>query len=96
MLILEKNTSLIATDSGGVQKEAFFYQVSCVTLRDETEWVELLDLGWNFLASPTKGVDFIFETINFAMKTKGKTDAYPYDRGIASIEIATKLKERLL
>jgi UDP-GlcNAc3NAcA epimerase len=53
MVMLEKHARLVATDSGGVQKEAFFCGVRCVTLRDETEWTELVELGWNELVPPT-------------------------------------------
>lgn len=52
MVALEVSASLIVTDSGGVQKEAYFHSVPCVTIRDETEWVELLACGCNTLASP--------------------------------------------
>ena len=49
MLKYEEACTAVLTDSGGVQKEAFFFQKPCITMRDTTEWVELVTSGWNTL-----------------------------------------------
>ena len=54
MLSLQRHAALIVTDSGGIQKEAFFHHVPCITLREETEWTELVELGWNILVPPSR------------------------------------------
>ena len=89
MLMLEQNAALIATDSGGVQKEAFFFGVPCITLRSETEWIELVESGWNRLAAPNN-VDLVVSQIMSAMGSQGQKIT-PYGSGNAANMIIEKL-----
>lgn len=85
MTRLESAAALVATDSGGVQKEAFFHRVPCVTLRSETEWVELVELGWNTLANPANAD--IAATIAARIGSVGR-ESSPYGDGRAGNRIA--------
>lgn len=92
MALLEANSSLIVTDSGGVQKEAYFHRVPCVILRDQTEWTELVDSGWNSLCG-TYDVDLVVSEILAAIGRKGR-DISPYGKGDASEKIAHSLAQK--
>jgi UDP-GlcNAc3NAcA epimerase len=70
MLMLESNAQVVVTDSGGVQKEAAWLGVPCVTVRKETEWVETVESGWNVLAGTD--IDVIVGAISNAEERKRK------------------------
>jgi UDP-GlcNAc3NAcA epimerase len=89
MVMMERNAAVIVTDSGGVQKEAFFYRIPCVTLRDETEWTELIELNWNTLVPPIEA-DAIRKTVVGSIGRTG-IDAAPYGVGDSAKLIVAQL-----
>lgn len=93
MLYLEKNAQLIITDSGGVQKEAYFFHKNCIILRPETEWIEIVSHGSAQLtdANPVKIINAYHD-----LKNK-KHDQYPsfYGNGNAAQEIISNIIQHL-
>ncbi|MBU4277663.1 MAG: UDP-N-acetylglucosamine 2-epimerase (non-hydrolyzing) [Proteobacteria bacterium] len=87
MVMLEKNAAVIATDSGGVQREAFFHRVPCVILRKETEWVELVELGWSTLAQALDPTDTVTK-IRYALSAPPGQNVFPYGKGDSAQKIA--------
>ncbi len=86
MIELLKNCSFVLTDSGGLQKEAYFFQKHCLVARDETEWTELTEMGVNFLVGANQHK--ILETSLRLSDLHVRFDARPYGNGDAANTIA--------
>ncbi len=91
MLVLENNARIILTDSGGVQKEAYWLSVPCITLRDETEWVETVESGWNVLAGADKLR--IVDAVQRGNKPQASSAESVYGNGDAARQICRILQE---
>jgi UDP-GlcNAc3NAcA epimerase len=91
MLTLIKGSSMILTDSGGLQKEAFFFAKPCITLRDETEWIELLEQKVNLLAGADE--ERILTAYRNFLTNEFKFDTSLYGEGKASSIIARRIEK---
>lgn len=92
ILALQDNSRVILTDSGGVQKEALYLGVPCVTLRDETEWTETVEAGWNHLAGANSG--HIQQAVDKILQTPPQIPPPQlYGDGNASYKIAAMLAQ---
>jgi UDP-N-acetylglucosamine 2-epimerase len=89
MLVLEENARLILTDSGGMQKEAYFFGVPCITLRPETEWLETVESGWNVVAGAD--ISAIIEGCEKAINSPPTSRHDLYGDGRASEKIVSRL-----
>ena len=89
MIQLLKNCTLVMTDSGGLQKEAFFFKRHCVTLREQTEWVELVQGGFNVLTGANE--QLIVDAFTKMLNTKSDFDVNLYGNGSAGEAIANHL-----
>jgi UDP-GlcNAc3NAcA epimerase len=90
MLALIQQANMIITDSGGLQKEAYFFRKNCITLRQETEWTELVEMGYNILAG--NNAKQIFEAFEIMLKKQNNFEVPLYGTGNAAEQIALHIK----
>jgi len=92
MIILESNAKVIITDSGGVQKESYFFKTPAVIPRDETEWVEIAEAGWSILAGADR--DRIVDAVTKFYNSEGIDKMWIsfYGEGDAAVKIVDILK----
>ena len=88
---LVEGAACVATDSGGVQKEAFYLDTPCVTLRETTEWIETIDAGWNTLVG-AETVQIV-DAVRAAADPPAKPDLY--GSGNAAVRIVSQLEQRV-
>lgn len=90
MLYLTKNACKVVTDSGGLQKECYILDAPCITIRNQTEWIETLNDGYNILAKPEQ--EDLYNKIINSQINKNKEKVHYYGNGHASQEIAEIIK----
>ena len=93
MIELLKNCELVMTDSGGLQKEAYFFKKNCVTMREQTEWLELIETKINVLVGSDR--DLIIKGIKEMLKTKSDFSKNLYGNGNATKNIAEVLLSKI-
>ncbi|MCC6837270.1 MAG: UDP-N-acetylglucosamine 2-epimerase, partial [Bacteroidia bacterium] len=93
MIALEKNAQLILTDSGGVQKEAFFFEKPCIILRSETEWTELVDCNAAIIADADETK--IIDTFNYFTKNRPASFLKLFGDGKAAQFICTEITKHI-
>ncbi len=89
MIMLLKSCEMVITDSGGVQKEAFFFAKHCITLREQTEWVELVDKGFNLLVG--SDIDKLRDAFEFFRTKKSDFSVNLYGNGKAAEMAAAEI-----
>ena len=89
MIELLKNCSLVITDSGGLQKEAFFFKKNCITMRDQTEWVELIENGVNVLVAANK--EILIQEVKRMIDKPSNFEIDLYGNGHASEKIVKSM-----